>query len=345
MLNVVEVNNVATAQAGDQEAFGRLIEPYRRELLVHCYRMLGSLQEAEDLVQETLLRAWRRLDSFQRHVSFRAWLYKIATNACLDTLDKRPRRTLPAAIYSASDPHEPIASPIEEPIWLEPFPDEWLGQEAENPEAIYTRRESVTLAFLVALQQLLPRQRAVLILRDVLDWNAKEVAGVLGLTLPAVNSALHRARTTIAKQHSANGREAAKRLSEDEVTRKLLNDYVAAWEAADINKLIALLKEDATFTMPPIPTWYQGRDAIRTFIVNEILSNDARGGGRRLIRTRANGQVAVAIYHCANAGEPYQAFALQVLTIDVSSEQISRITNFLNLKLFARFGLPLEIKP
>ena len=175
MLNTIEVNNMRAARAGDQEAFSGLTEPYRRELRVHCYRMLGSLQDAEDLVQETLLRAWRRLDTFEPHGSFRGWLYKIATNACLDALDKRPRRILPAVAYPASDPQKMFALPITEPIWLEPFPDELLAEAGTSPEARYMAHESITLAFLVALQILPPRQRAVLIMCDVLNLDRKSV--------------------------------------------------------------------------------------------------------------------------------------------------------------------------
>ena len=337
------VDDLRAAQTGDQEAFARLTEPHRRELLVHCYRMMGSLQDAEDMVQETLLRAWRGLDTFLRRVSFRAWLYKIATNACLNALGKRPQRTLPAAIYPAADPREPIASPVEEPVWLEPLPDDWLVDAAENPEARYTLRESVTLAFLVALHLLPPRQRAVLILRDVLDWRAKEVAGLLGMTISAVNSTLHRGRTAMAKHHRADGHQAVQPLLDDEKTRRLLNAYVQAWDAADIIRLIALLKDDVAWIMPPLPTWYRGREAIRAFISARVLSARARGVRSRHVPTRANGQPAMATYHRPKAGDAYQPFGLQVLTVDESTWQIAEITNFLKPELFSRFGLASEL--
>jgi RNA polymerase sigma-70 factor (ECF subfamily) len=331
------------AQAGDEEAFARLTGPYRRELLVHCYRMLGSLQDAEDVVQEALLHAWRRLDTLQQHASFRAWLYKIATNACLDALDKRPRRTLPSAVYPAADPRGSMAPPIEAPIWLEPLPDEWLVDAADNPEARYTMRESITLAFQLALQVLPPRQRAVLILRDVLGWHANEVADLLDMTISAVSSALHRARATMRRYHGADRDNAVRSLPDDERTRRLLNEYVQAWDAADIARLIALLKDDAMWIMPPLPAWYRGREAIHAFIVTQVLAASARGVGRRYIPTRANGQPAMAIYHRSQASEACQAVGLQVLTVDESAWQIAQVTTFMKPELFSRFGLAVEL--
>jgi RNA polymerase sigma-70 factor (ECF subfamily) len=271
-------------------------------------------------VQETWLRAWRRLETFHHHVSFRAWLYKIATQICLDTLEKRPRRTLPAAAYPVADPREPIAAPLEEPIWLEPLPDEWLADEGANPEARYLLQESITLAFLVALHLLPPRQRAVLILREVLDWRARDVAHLLGLSIPAVNSALHRARTTIAKHYRADGREALTLVPEDEAIRTLLNACVHAWESGNLAELIALLTDDAILMMPPTPSWYQGREAIRTFLTTSMFAGVGHRKGYRLIPTHAN--------------------ALQVLTIDRASVYIAEVTSFLSPELFARFGLP-----
>lgn len=325
----------------NQDDFGRLAEQYRRELQIHCYRMLGSLQDAEDLVQETLLRAWQRLGTFEGRASFRAWLYKIATNACLDALQRHPQRALPPALQDAADPREPLAPPINEPIWLEPFPDEMLADAATSPEARYDARESVTLAFLTALQLLPPRQRAVLILRDVLDWRASEVAELLGLTVSAVNSALHRARTTLSQHYHARGLEAVKATILDVKIRALLDRYVRAWETADIDELVSLLKEDATFLMPPLPSWYAGRSSIRTSFSSTILAGDARGRWR-LLPTRANGQPAFMVYQREDSNGAYKAFALEVLTID--AEEIAEIASFLNPALFPYFGLPLELK-
>jgi len=334
---------VREAQAGDEEAFARLVGPYRRELLVHCYRMLGSLDDAEDVVQEALLHAWRRLRTLQQPTSFRAWLYKIATNACLDVLDKRSPRTLPSAVYPPADPRGSMAAPIEDPIWLEPLPDGWLVDAADNPEARYTMRESITLAFQLALQLLPPRRRAVLILRDVLGWHAREVAALLDMTISAVTSALHRARATMRKYHVADRDSAAKSRPDDERTRRLLDEYVEAWGASDIAKLIALLKDDATWIMPPLPTWYRGREAIHAFVATLLLAPSARGIGRRYIPTRANGQPAMAIYHQPAAGEVYQAVGLQVLTVDESAWHIAQVTTFMKPELFSRFGLAIEL--
>jgi RNA polymerase sigma-70 factor (ECF subfamily) len=322
MLNTVELNNLGTAQAGDHEAFSHLTEPYRRELLVHCYRMLGSLQDAEDLVQETLLRAWRRLHTFERHVSFRAWLYKIATNACLDMLDKRPERTLPAKAYPASDPRALFAPPITEPIWLEPFSDDLLDDDTTGPEARYTLHESITLAFLVALQTLPPRQRAVLVMRDALDFSASEVAGILDLTVSAVNSALHRARVTLANHYRANEHDTTTLQAVNASIRALLDQYLHAWEAGDVVKLIGLLKEDAALTMPPSPSWYYGKDSIRAFLETFPFS-DATRGQWRLQPIRANAQPAFELYLRDPSTNHYRSVAVQVLTFD--KERIAEI--------------------
>ena len=241
---------VATADPSD---ISSLIEPYRRELHLHCYRLLGSLHDAEDLVQETMLRAWQYFDTFKGASSLRTWLYTIATNACLEALKKRPPRTLPVAAYSATDPLGPIAPALAEALWLEPFPDSWLAEAAANPEAHYTRHESVSLAFLTVLQLLPPRQRAILLLSDVLDWHASEVAHLLEISVSAVNSALHRARVTLAKHYHPDEREMAQVSLTDAATNALLSRYVQAWETDDVAGLVALLKEDATLSMPPFP--------------------------------------------------------------------------------------------
>ncbi len=263
--------HLAAARAGDQREFSGLTEPYRHELQLHCYRILGSLQDAEDIVQETLLRAWRRLETYEERAPLRAWLYKIATNACFDALAKRPRRVLPTAQTAPADPRQPFAPPITEPIWLEPYPDDLIDESAAGPEARYSLRESVSLAFLAALQGLPPRQRAVLILRDVLDWRAREAAQLLDITVSAVNSALHRARVTLQQRYHTRGREAVSGTSIEDGLRPLLERYVQVWEAADIDGLVNLLREDATLSMPPLPTWYAGREAISAAAQDEDL--------------------------------------------------------------------------
>jgi RNA polymerase sigma-70 factor, ECF subfamily len=332
---------LTAARAGNREEFIALAEPHRRELQVHCYRMLGSLQDAEDLVQETLLRAWQRLETFEGRASFRAWLYKIATNACLDALERRPKRTLPPDRGPASDPQAAPAPPILDPIWLEPIPDDLVAGIETSPEARYDTLESITFAFLVALQVLPPRQRAVLILRDVLDWHADETAQMLGLSVSAANSALHRARTTLAKHFNARVDKALKPAPADDKTRALLDRYVRAWESADIDGLIALLKQDATFPMPPSPTWFQGHADIRAFIAAVILNGDARGRWR-LLPTRANGTPAFGWYQRDETGGDYHAFGIQVVTLD--GDLLSAIMTFPNPALFRHFGLPLELK-
>ena len=339
--DALTLSRLAAARTGNHDEFSRLTEPYRRELSVHCYRMLGSLFDAEDVVQETLLRAWQKLDTFEGRASFRAWLYKIATNACLDALDRAPRRALPMALYPAADPRQALAPPVNDPVWLEPFPDELLADVDANPEARYQARESITLAFLIALQILPPRQRAVLILRDVLGWRASEAAELLEFSVPAVNSALHRARATLAKHFHVRGLDAVKATPPDDTMRALLDRYVRAWETADIDELVALLKEDATFPMPPSPAWYQGRSAIRTFISSDILAGDAHGRWR-LRPTRANTQPAFAWYRRDESRSAYQAFAIQVLTFD--GDLLADVTTFANPILFSYFGLPLALK-
>lgn len=342
-LHPVEAERLAAARRGDAHEFGGLTEPYRRELQIHCYRILGSLHEAEDLVQETFLRAWRWLDTYQGRASFRAWLYKIATNACLDALDRaRSRRLLPAHTYPASDPRAPILPPTPEISWLEPVPDEWLVETAANPEARYAAYESISLAFLTALQALPPRQRATLILSDVLDWPSREVADLLGLTVSAANSALHRARVTLAKHYHGRELETLPASMADERTRRLLERYVQAWETADVAGLVALLKEDATFAMPPSPSWYQGRAAIGVFAAATVFGEKGmfpgQAAGRwRLQPTRANAGPAFAIYQRMEGNE-YQAFGIHVLACQAG--RLAQITSFIDPSLPPRFGLP-----
>jgi RNA polymerase sigma-70 factor (ECF subfamily) len=339
-LDPAMANRLTAARAGDQHEFSGLTEPYRHELQLHCYRILGSLQDAEDTVQETLLRAWRRLDTFEGRASLRAWLYKIATNACFDALDKRPRRrVLPTAQFPPADPHQPFALPITEPIWLEPYPDDLIAEPETEPEARYSLHESVSLAFLAALQSLPPRQRAVLILCDVLDWEAGEAAELLDTTVSAVSSALHRARVTMNQRYHAHGRDAVTVSPLDADRQSLLDRYVQVWEAADIDGLVNLLREDATLSMPPLPTWYAGRGAIIAAAQTMIFAGEARG--RWLMRSiRANRQPTCAVYQRDEAGA-YRAFGISVLTVE--QDQVTDIVTFIDPALFLRFNLPIEI--
>jgi RNA polymerase sigma-70 factor, ECF subfamily len=301
--------------------------------------MLGSLQDAEDQVQETFLRAWRGLKTYQGRASFRAWLYKIATNACLDAVNRVPRRSLPDELYPPADPSLPVPAPILEPVWVQPYPDEWIAPSESSPEARFSTRESVSLAFTVALQVLSPRQRCALILGDVLDWSAAEIAHALESTLPAINSLLYRARITL-KKHYTVEKQSGLEKSFDQETKNLLDQYLRAWETADIDTIIALLTEDARFPMPPLPAWYQGRTAIRSFITGSILAGDAKRRWR-LLPFQANCQPGFAFYLFDVSTGRYLAYALQIL--EIHHDQVAKAITFGYPNLFARFNLPGEI--
>ena len=327
----------ATAQTGlaSNEDFARLTEPLRGELLAHCYRMLGSVHDAEDQVQETLLRAWRSYGEFEGRASLRTWLYRIATNACLRALENRSRRPLPSGLGGpGQDPDAPLAPARPEVPWLQPFPDARLGTgpaDPADPADVAVARASLRLALIAALQYLPPRQRAVLIFRDVLGWRAAEVADLLGTTTAAVNSTLQRARAQLRLVEPAQGsiREPAER-----AVRDLLARYAAAFETADVVALTALLREDAVLEMPPQPTWFAGRDQIGRFMAARVL---CRPGDFRLIPTTANGQPALAAY-LRDRGDVLRAHAIQVLT--VASSGVTRIVSFNDPGLLAVFGLP-----
>ena len=329
---------------GDSAVFSSRIEPYRRELHLHCYRLLGSLQDAEDLVQETMLRAWQHFDTFKGHASLRTWLYTIATNACLDTLKKRLPRTLPAAASPPMNPLTPIAQAPAESIWLEPIPDIWLAEATDNPEARYSRRESVSLAFLTVLQLLPPRQRAILLLSDVLDWRASEIAHLLSTSVSAVNSVLHRARVTLAQNYHTEKHERMQASSADRATNELLKRYMNAWETDDILGLVALLKEDATMSMPPSPSWLWGREAIRAFLTSTAFGSEVQSKWH-LYATGANAQPAFVVYRANEPYGSYRAFGIQVVTIEGSTavRHITDITTFTVPSLVTSFGFPLEL--
>ena len=333
MSSQTELAYLTAARNGDSQRFAELAEPYRRELRAYCYRLMGSLEDAEDLVQETMLRAWRRLETFEGRASFRAWLYKIATNACLDMLEKASRRGLPTTRLSPANPDAALPAMSSDPVWLDPFPDEWLDETTPSAEARYILQESVSLAFMTALQVLPPHQRTVLVLRDVLDWHASEVAEFLDMTLSAVNSALHRARTSLAKQQYMPQKGTA--ITVDEETRSLLERYVQAWEATDVAGFVALLKEDATFSMPPYPAWFQQREAIAAFFRSSVF---VEGNRWRLRPIHVSGQVGFAAYQYDAASDKYQAHAIHVLELDASD--VSSLTAFMNPALFPYFGLP-----
>ena len=343
--HVNEVLITGQAHSGRSES-DSLIEPYRRELLLHCYRLLGSLHDAEDAVQDTVLRAWRHFDTFtdKGPGSLRSWLYTIATNVSLDTLKKRSARTLPTAASPVWDPQQLVAPRSAEALWLEPFPDSWLTEAAENPEARHTRHESISLAFLTVLQLLPPRQRAIVLLSDVLDWHAAEIAQLLEISVSAVNSALHRARVTLEKNYQREQSERGQFGRTNAVIDALLARYLQAWETDDVDGLVALLKEDATLSMPPIPSWYQGREAIHSILLTALFPSGVRNRWR-LSPTSAHGQPAFVVYRADEATRSYRAFAIQVVTLDRSQlpHQVASVTAFLSPKLVASFGFPFQL--
>lgn len=329
---------VDSAKKGDREAFQQLTEPYRRELRLHCYRMFGSLHDAEDLVQETFLRAWRGLNGFEGRASFRGWLYRIATNACLNAIASRAsgQRVLPEMHGPPSD-QPPDGEPATEVAWLEPYPDtalEGIADTAPSPEARYEMREAVQLAFIAAIQHLPPRQRAILLLRDVLGWTASETAVLLDASVASVNSALQRARTTLVKGFPA-GRPCGNPAPDDQ-QRALLERYVQAWESADLAGFAALLKEDAILSMPPWRQWYLGRKAIRAFLDWAWDSPGIRSS--RLVPIAANCQPAFALYRCSPEDPKGRAHGIELLTLQ--DDAIAAITVFRDPQLFAAFGLP-----
>jgi RNA polymerase sigma-70 factor (ECF subfamily) len=317
---------IEAARAGGEDAFRRLVEPLQGELHAHCYRMLGSVHDAEDAIQEALLRAWRGLPRFEGRSSLRSWLYKIATNTCLDVVARRPKRVLPIDYAPAADPHQGPGEPIVESVWVEPYADERLGLQDgyAAPEARYEQREGVELAFIAALQHLPPNQRTVLILREVLGYSAKEVADTLDTTVASVNSALQRARASVEERLPEQSQQATLRALGDDGLREVVDRYVDAWDRGDVDGVVAMLTEDATFSMPPLQTWFGGREAIRIFLAGWPLSGLWRW---RHLFVRANGQPALAFYAWDPERETYLPFALNVLTL--RGDRISDVTAFI----------------
>jgi RNA polymerase sigma-70 factor (ECF subfamily) len=323
----------ALARAGNADAFRELTEPYRHELQLHCYRIVGSTQDAEDMVQETLLAAWRGLDQFSERASIRTWLYRIATNRCIDWLrasGRRPRHAQPM-----TDLPEP--SRVSEPIWLEPYPDvllEGIADERPGPEARYETKETIALAFVAGLQHLPPQQRAVLVLRDVLSFPAAEVAGMLDTSEASVNSLLRRARAAFETRLPAAGR-ARTPLPNSRREREVVGRFADAVEAGDIDTVVALLTDDAWLRMPPEPNEYQGPAAIGHFLDNRAVR---RGAPLRLVATRANGQPAFGCYFPCLHTDIARAYGLMVLTL--AGSNIAEITFFADSSVFPQFGLP-----
>ncbi len=334
------------ARNGDETAYRRLVEPFEGQLHAHCYRMLGSVHDAEDALQEALLRAWRGLRRFEGRSSLRSWLYAIATNACLTLLSRRQKRVLPVDYGPASDPHEGPGRPLVESVWVEPYPDERIEDGRAAPEARYEQRESVELAFVAALQHLAPRQRAVLILREVLGFSAAEAAEALETTVPSVNSALQRARAAVDDKLPAESQQTTLRMLADDEVRELAERYTDAWERGDVDGIVSMLAEDAVIAMPPMATWFEGRDGVATFLSDFAFAQRWSGerfeaGERRvrLVPARASGQLAFATYRWD--GGAFRPQAIQVLTLRGS--EIADITGFVQPGAFAAFGLPDEL--
>jgi RNA polymerase sigma-70 factor (ECF subfamily) len=331
-----ELELLQAAQGGDQQAFATLVEPYHRELLAHCYRMLGSYADAEDALQETLLRAWRALPRFEGRSSLRAWLYRIATNRSLTAIERRPTRVLPVDYAPAADPHDGPADPVSDPIWLEPYPDLELGLEGPaGPEARYEQREAVELAFIAALQNLPARQRAVLILRDVLGFSARETASVLETSPVSIDSALQRAHKTVDDRLPSHSQQQTLRLLGDEQLGALVERFVDAWEHNDIDGVVSLLADDARMVMPPLPSWYSGRAQIADF----LRGYPFRAGRRwKLVPTFSNGQPALATYEWSESAGAFTPHSISVLTLRGS--QIEEIVAFLDPELLKPFAMP-----
>ena len=322
------------ARGGDEAAFGSLVERYRRELHAHCYRMLGSVHDAEDALQDALLRAWRGLARFEGRSSLRSWLYTIATNTCLNAIERRPKRVLPIDYGPSTDPHDGIGLPPIESVWVEPYPDEGLGLEDgyAAPEARYEVRESVELAFVAALQHLPANQRAVLILREVLGFSAKEVADSLETTVASVNSALQRARSTVDERLPERSQQATLRSLGDDRLRQVVESYMSAMQRGDVDAVVAMLAEDAAWSMPPLAAWFQGHEALTGFLVTGPLSGDWRW---RQLPAHASGQLAVGSYAWYAEEETYRPFALDVLTVD-GDGRLKEVTSFITRATLSR---------
>ena len=324
----------------DRKSFEQQVEPLRRELRLHCYRMVGSPQEAEDLVQETFLRAWRGFDSFEGRSTLRAWLYRIATNVCLNALASRKdaQRFLPEQ-HSPPSEQMPDGAPATDIPWLAPYPDSLfagIADQGPSPAARYETRESVQLAFLAVIQQLSPRQRAALLLCDVLGWSAAETASLLGGSPTSINSVLQRTRATLSERYPEGRPQGA--AAPDQSQSTLLERYVRAWEGSDLEGFVSLLKEEATYAMPPYRQWYRGRESIRTFFSKVWKSY----GGFRLTATGANGQPAFGLYSCKPGEATFRAHSIQIL--EIRGDAIAALTMYmkpLGPPLFADFGLPL----
>jgi RNA polymerase sigma-70 factor (TIGR02960 family) len=324
------------ARRGDEAAFQLLVERYREELHAHCYRMLGSVQDAEDAVQESLLGAWRGLTGFEGRSSLRTWLYSVATNACLRLSSRRPRRMLSSDHGPARSDTRDLGEPVTGPVWLEPWPDYLPADDETDPASAYLRRESVELAFVAALQHLPGTQRAVLILREVLGFPAAEVAGILDTTPTSVNSALQRARAAMAQRVPPLTQQSELAALGPDGRRALVEAFVTAWERADVPALLDLLAEDARFTMPPLPAWFDGREDVGRFLAQRVFATPWR-----LVPIAANGQLAFVCYQLDR--DRFRLGAVNVLSL--RDGRISWIAGFVDPQVHRHFSVPLEFSP
>jgi len=335
---MTEQQLLVAARGGDPDAFAKLIDSYRRELHAHCYRMLGSAADAEDALQDALLGAWRGLPRFEGRSSLRSWLYTIATNACLRAIERRPRRVLPIDYGPPSDPHNPTGEPLLESVWVQPLPDTMLA-DAATPDARYEQREAVELAFIAALQHLPARQRAVLILRDVLGFSARETAEALDATPVSIDSALQRAHRSVDARLPERSQQATLRSLDDDDLKQVVEGFVSAWERADVEAMVSMLVDDAVLTMPPEPTWFAGREAIGTFLAAFPFASDAPR--IRMLPTRANGQLAFGHYSWRDQRNGFIPHAIAVVSLRGS--EIAELTIFKYAEAFEGFELPERI--
>jgi RNA polymerase sigma-70 factor, ECF subfamily len=335
-----ESEQLEQARGGDEDAFRRLVEPYRGALYAHAYRMLGSAADAEDAVQDSMLGAWRGLARFEGRSSLRSWLYRIATNASLKIIERRPKRVLPIDYGPPAEPGDPRGEPLVESVWIEPVADDSLGLDSglASPAARYELRESVELAFIAALQHLPPRQRAVLILRDVLGFSAREAAEILETAPASIDSALQRAHHTVDERLPEQDQQATLRTLDDAALGRVVDGYVDAWERDDVDALAAMLTDEAVFAMPPEATWFRGREAVAEFVGTAPMG---RGNRWRLVPTRANGQLAFGHYIWREERGAFAAESIGVLTLD--GERIAEMMMFRTPEAFAGFGLPDEL--
>jgi RNA polymerase sigma-70 factor, ECF subfamily len=335
---VTDEDQLAAARRGDHTAFARVVDPHRKELLAHCYRMLGSTTDAEDALQDTLLAAWRGLPRFEGRSSLRSWLYTIATNACLRAIKRRPKRVLPLDYAPPADPQAERGKPLAESVWIQPFADSLLIDSA-TPASRYEEREAVELAFIAALQHLPATQRAVLILRDVLGFSARETADALAATSVSVDSALQRAHKTVEARLPPRTQQQTLRTLSDTALREIVEKFAAAWERADVDTVVSMLAEDVAFAMPPEATWFAGRVAVAAFLAAVPLAADTPR--HRLVPTWANGQVAFAHYSWHGDAHVFVRHGISVVSL--RGIEITEIVTFRDREAFAGFDLPRQI--